>query len=654
MQALFDVFPGTSVDCWELLFMGRSFLSSQISRISSILLRGVERQLNDYRNRFSSVEDVNNFISRLLFTDLSYERAYDTAVDFFGTDRVGFAAVDGTEYSRRLFDFILFFGGAYAARGEIRFHRDSRPTVEYYTRHLEEGRGISSCVPVYVNEVPEIDQTFFREGEDPEGLLSRPLSEQEIADNSQIADWIMTFAEYYLAYLLATDPKDHVHILFLDRSLSGTQRAIAKETSKKTYWDKKCAILGYVVDGVPIDKNDLFIGRYRVLNPGLGLPPARGDFLRHSLVFLLESRDTPLTLKQICGELGVRDPVRVDKVGRYLKSLVRENIVLEDHSRYRINPRYKDSWARISGMVCSLGRRIFQEGVVDSAASNMIVEREDGSSQYLSTLDLAFLTLFCFYMLIEECWKRRILLLGITKDTAASDFKNHFIPVCSNNGLFGCTVSPESFSILPNTDRMLLQSFSFRCSDSIHPPWGLVEYDSAFTTIVPDHDRGPGYVRGARKNKITMERLFLKSYIQLQEAEHDPKLRSNVLLIDRLAYPEYDMKPENIASFRQIYVGEEPVDVFITGREGSCNELQNLVLVVLSATTSSTIPEVFGHNKPLFIADNVAKWNYSLFKNVIDTAREWIMTNKDLKRFVYYMTSFRERRGELERLRRRA
>lgn len=240
--------------------MGKSFLSSQISRISSILLKGVERQLTDYKNRFSSIDDINNFISKLLVKDLNLEKAYSTAVDFFGSDTVRFAAVDGTEYSKRLFDFILFFGGAYAADGQIQFNKDSKPTVEYYTRLLEEGRGISSCVPVYINEVPEIDQTFFREGDDPEGLLSQPLSEQEIADNSAIANWIMTFAEYYLAYLLVTNPKDPVKILFLDRSLSGTQRAIAKETSKKTYWDKKCAIMGYMVDGEPIDKNDLFIG----------------------------------------------------------------------------------------------------------------------------------------------------------------------------------------------------------------------------------------------------------------------------------------------------------------------------------------------------------------------------------------------------------
>src|SRR2546430_3447327 len=52
----------------------------------------------------------------------------------------------------------------------------------------------------------------------------------------------------------------------------------------------------------------------------------------------------------------------------------------------------------------------------------------------------------------------------------------------------------------------------------------------------------PIYVGGAIRNKITPERLFLKSYIQLSQTAYDPQLRSNVLLLDRLAYPEFDLR----------------------------------------------------------------------------------------------------------------
>jgi hypothetical protein len=53
---------------------------------------------------------------------------------------------------------------------------------------------------------------------------------------------------------------------------------------------------------------------------------------------------------------------------------------------------------------------------------------KDGKEHWLTTLDIAFLTLFTLQMLMEECWKRHILLIGITKDTAARDFKRQLNP----------------------------------------------------------------------------------------------------------------------------------------------------------------------------------------------------------------------------------
>jgi hypothetical protein len=38
----------------------------------------------------------------------------ETAKAFFGSDKVGFAAVDGTEYTRPMFDLVIFLGGSYA------------------------------------------------------------------------------------------------------------------------------------------------------------------------------------------------------------------------------------------------------------------------------------------------------------------------------------------------------------------------------------------------------------------------------------------------------------------------------------------------------------------------------------------------------------
>ena len=82
------------------------------------------------------------------------------------------------------------------------------------------------------------------------------------------------------------------------------------------------------------------------------------------------------------------------------------------------------------------------------------------------------------------------------------------------------------------------------------------------------------------------------------------------------------------------------------------NKLQNLTMTVLAAMAPSSIPEAFGHNKPLFIADKIAKWNYSQFKCVVDTTADWILNNHKLRKFIFYMSTFRERRASIEAARR--
>ena len=58
----------------------------------------------------------------------------------------------------------------------------------------------------------------------------------------------------------------------------------------------------------------------------------------------------------------------------------------------------------------------------------------------------------------------------------------------------------------------------------------------------------------------------MKTYVQLSQARSDPRLRSNVLLVDRLAYSEYDYKPENMKIFwNELSDGtREPVETVLS------------------------------------------------------------------------------------------
>src|SRR5207245_5495424 len=134
--------------------------------------------------------------------------------------------------------------------------------------------------------------------------------------------------------------------------------------------------------------------------------------------------------------------------------------------------------------------------------------------------------------------------------------------------------------------------------------------DFDFLMIVPDFKKQLGFVSGTIRNKITPERLFLKSYIQLSQTDIDPQLRSNVLLIDILSNPEFYYRPDSTLEFKHIYGNaEEMVRPIVFRDKTTTNPIQELVMQTLCAMTSNSIPELFGHNKPLFIADKVAKWH---------------------------------------------
>ena len=633
--------------------MSSSFLSRRIRRTSELLKVGAAGQVSEYEERFQSLRGLyDRLLSDFIVSEFNYRGAYETAEAFFGSSKVRFAGVDGTMYSRPLFDLMIFFGGAYAATGTVEFRKDAKPVVEYDSKFLQEGAGISSVVPVYINEVPDVDQSFFDLEEPGELSVSKPLVDETIINNATIANWIMSFAEYYLAYKLITDPDKDIRILLMDRALSAERASLLYDTSKRELWKAKGCLIGYEVDGVPTDVCDLANGRYCIRNLALGLPPARADYLRYAIIYLVEEKG-PLSLGEICEALGIKDEKRVRRVERYIKASLKEGYIKEKGSKYLINPRYVDTWERLKKLVRTLGDRFFYEEKGEPMNSNRMKIMKDEKGHWLTTLDIAFLTLFCLYMIIEECWKRNIVFIGLTKDTAARDFKRQLIPILQNEGMLRGTLTAEEFEEMPNTDRMILQSVSLFNTEKVKVPWSLIEYDSAFKTMVADRKGRRGYVFGARRNRISLEKTFLKTYVQLSQAITDPMLRSNVLLTDRLVYPEFDLSEKSAAQFwNEFGAAKEPVEALLFRDKRVENPLQNLIMAMLQSMTSPSIPEIFGHNKPLFIADKVAKWHYSAFRRIADSTREWILNNHKLRKFIFYMSTFRERRARIEAARR--
>ena len=267
--------------------MTASLISSKVKRAGEILRKEASDQIVDYTRRFDSIKGIyDGFLENIMKKNFSAPDAAETAKAFFGSSKVPFAAVDGTEYTRPMFDLVIFFGGSYAAKGFVQFEGNELK-IEYSSKFSEEGIGISSCVPIYINEIVEVEQTYMQLGQNGNVTVNMPLTDEAVINNSTIANWIMAFSEFYLAYKLAK--QGEVKILLLDRSLSNMHSSLVYDTRQRRIWNT-CAILGCDAGGAKVDANDMAYNRHRMVNSDLHLPPARGDYLRYAAAYLLEEK----------------------------------------------------------------------------------------------------------------------------------------------------------------------------------------------------------------------------------------------------------------------------------------------------------------------------------------------------------------------------
>ncbi len=616
-------------------------LSLSVKRLGQILRDGAEGQVGESENRLvTASENYWPLIQRLLVSDFKLDSAHSTAKRMFGNDTARFAAIDGSEDQKLLGGLAVFWAGSYFCTGKITYSKDQLPSVSYDTGFVEKGEGLASCVPIYVDTIPEVDTQTQLSTRGNQSTISSATTDQDTVDNSTIASWMMLLSELYLAYRLAKSKE--FQIILLDRSLSGTLSSLMYDTSKRALWKRQCAICAVEIDNVKFDELELAYGRYHIPDHE-GSLPARGDYLRYAAILLLEKSGKPLTLAEIAVQLKCTAEDRLKRLTRYLKQSVDAGFLQMSDEKYSINPRYANSWNRIRQLVELFGIRFFT-----SSLGNPLQVTDGDHTRWMTTLDLAFLSLFTLNLLVEESIRNNILLVGITKDTTARDMLDHLIPVCRSQGTWD-----EKVEHVATTDRMLMQAVSMSHHTEVPVPWASIEYDTAFQTILPDFEHRAGYVSGAIMNRIILEQRFVKSYIQLDKSKSDDQFRSNVLFIDRLYHRDFENGPTVTLKHHYAAVDEE-VNPTLWNSNSVRNDVQNLLMVTLKSMTQPSLPEVFGHNKPLFIADKIAKAQRDRASEIVGATGHWLSTHPKLRKFSFYMNTFRSRRSEVEHARTRA
>jgi hypothetical protein len=262
---------------------------------------------------------------------------------------------------------------------------------------------------------------------------------------------------------------------------------------------------------------------------------------------------------------------------------------------------------------------------------------------------LDYLVLVLVLELTRRAWSDHLLPIGFVKDSGASELVKAVAPILRASGLAKLDHPFPNF----NSDKMLLQTNSVANAGGVPTPWHSVDIDAAFRTMVPVPDdtlpSGEARVRGAYKNVIYPERMFVKTYIQLWSSKSNPAVRSHVFTFDRPAYAKYDHWAEIVLHNKDNEMDERISPVLNLLEESG---MTNLAMAILVEMAGEVIPEALGHNYPLFLADKKAKFVLKQNKEAYAGAVDVEMARSELDQQVLFSQKFRDYRSQVEAKRR--
>jgi hypothetical protein len=245
--------------------------------------------------------------------------------------------------------------------------------------------------------------------------------------------------------------------------------------------------------------------------------------------------------------------------------------------------------------------------------------------------------------MVKEALERNKLLVGIGKDTYVTDITRSILPYLKSIGL----VKYRDISI--KSDKPLLSILSSLDNKHFKTPWRFIGYDGAFATLTRNENPHPT-LRASRKY-VFQEGMILRSYFQLRSFKSigDALVKSPVFFYDRFIDNRFDndfTKIKVLSGYKNIVV--KPY------LENGFNELDNLILYLLSIMDNPEIAEATGHNYLLFLADKDVKSAINLVKESVIDMTELKVSEIIKKRKLFIITRrFRDFRQLAERRRRR-
>ncbi len=616
--------------------------STEDSMISSV--QASTRALIDAFGEKTRLLTNNSDLKLLLREGYKVDLARQTAEKFFGKMKVSFVAIDGTESQDQHLDMLIFYAGAFGYVGQLDFLDAGCDCGE--VTEAKRTSNISTAIPLFEGDVSNI--------------VGRETEAGMEIEAERLPSVLMQFAEYYLATrLLLDDP--NLRIVILDRTLAGDLGHLIWSVSELVR-QKRCMLQGLQTEFGIVSAFDLELARMIHPNTKLGIPSPRSQFIKYSAIdFMLsklrESKSSDMmSYEVILNKIGA-NPSRIGKLINDVTSLHQEySILSKEDGSLAIKPEFDRYWERVLSATLMVAQHIFETPVGEHPLIYEVSRQssENGNEvkpvkKWITSADIEYLTLVMIYGLLRQAWERDILVIGLVKDTNASELIRSVTPILQDAGKINLTSQLPSFS----SDKQLLQTFSVIRGNSIKTPWRTFEFDACFRTMAPSNEERDHSintkVKGAYKNVISGERVFLKSYVQLWHSENDDSVRSHVFSYDRPCYPDWDEANELVLNHFDGNVKEDIRPMIHFTKD---SDMTHLTMDILCSMANEVIPECLGHNYPLFLADKKAKYILDQMKTAYLSAVAFEMANSEFDQQVLFQARFRDFRSQIESSRR--
>lgn len=572
---------------------------SQSVSIDYGLKNRIDGLVETFNRRFERLRGNRAFTG--LIRNLDEEDAKKLALRLFGPGEHLASGIDGSMVQEEALEMLLFHVNAtgYTAPFIV---NEKGVEFDFGRMGKDEHLAVSSSIPLWLEDLPNVEVM-------PESM------------GSEITFSIMLLSELWLGIRAL---EKGVKLLFMDRPLSGTYQTISRDVRR--FLKMEDAGLERLFGKEAKACFSLLL----LLGPANSYVPERRSYRLHRLVYEMSKGEKGVY--ELAKAVGIEKDADIKRLVEKLKRFGEEYGALK-FKFDEVRMVYEDFREKAYHMALSVVDRIFGK----AKEHPLRIDEE----RWLTTPEINTINFALMNRLVELSREKGALVMGIAKDTNASEFVRAVVPLLAGEGLL-----PKGMVPAIRHDRVYLTMMASANPDIARPPWRSIGYDACFSTLLMGKE---GRLKAARKT-VSRERLFVRGYFQsrLGEKEGRELYRSPVFFYDRPFIPEFDESGLFGLEFEDRY-GPQKAEVYL---ERKTNNLDNLILYLLSLSDNPEVFEAYGHNILLYMADKAVKAQSSLAKGLLKGIVVLKLTPLARKRKLdTIIRKFREERGEMEQRR---